>query len=223
MSSDKVLYVNPETKDVIATGNVGIGTTNPTLTKVQIHNSLSISSSADPERLFLTAHSIGFNRNTENGNILNSGGHAYQFQHIPNVSSASDFLSFQVFKPNAEYVRAAFAINGDGQLTNGVFPNYAGGTSRVYNTVYQAATNGYICILVDGDYMNGMCLVVGATNTPTTIIWQNGDNINANTKIASGLLPIPVGYYYQSKIVSGIGGTAGYDFERITMTWYPVQ
>jgi|APGre2960657373_1045057.scaffolds.fasta_scaffold03488_3 hypothetical protein len=36
MSSDKVLYVNPETKDVIATGNVvvngnvGIGTTNPT-------------------------------------------------------------------------------------------------------------------------------------------------------------------------------------------------
>jgi hypothetical protein len=36
MSSDKVLYVNPETKDVVATGNiiangnVGIGTTNPT-------------------------------------------------------------------------------------------------------------------------------------------------------------------------------------------------
>jgi hypothetical protein len=29
MSSDRVLYVNPETKDVIATGNVGIGTTNP--------------------------------------------------------------------------------------------------------------------------------------------------------------------------------------------------
>jgi hypothetical protein len=29
MSSDKVLYVNPETKDVIATGNVGIGTTQP--------------------------------------------------------------------------------------------------------------------------------------------------------------------------------------------------
>jgi hypothetical protein len=30
MSSDKVLYVNPETKDVIAAGNVGIGTTLPT-------------------------------------------------------------------------------------------------------------------------------------------------------------------------------------------------
>ena len=30
MSSDKVLYVNPETKNVIAMGNVGIGTATPT-------------------------------------------------------------------------------------------------------------------------------------------------------------------------------------------------
>ena len=36
MSSDKVLYVNPETKDVIATGNVGIGTTQP-LAKLHVN------------------------------------------------------------------------------------------------------------------------------------------------------------------------------------------
>jgi hypothetical protein len=36
MSSDKVLYVNTETKDVIATGNVGIGTTQP-LAKLHVN------------------------------------------------------------------------------------------------------------------------------------------------------------------------------------------
>lgn len=42
MSSDKVLYVNPETKDVIATGNVGIGTDNPQ-EKLHVNGNVNVS------------------------------------------------------------------------------------------------------------------------------------------------------------------------------------
>jgi hypothetical protein len=98
------------------------------------------------------------------------------------------------------------------------FPNYDSGTVLVYNTTYQATEDGYLCVNVSGSFINGIEVVVGATNSPSRIIWQSGDDINSNTKQAgSGLLPIPKDYYYRVQPRSGVAA-----FESISIIWYPV-
>jgi|LakMenE01Jun11ns_1017448.scaffolds.fasta_scaffold9674619_2 hypothetical protein len=98
------------------------------------------------------------------------------------------------------------------------FPNYAAGVARAYNTVYQAADDGYLCVIVSGNFINGIQISVGTTSNPDTWVWHSGDDINNNTKRAgSGMIPIPKDIYYEVTPISGVAA-----FENITITWYPV-
>ena len=75
------------------------------------------------------------------------------------------------------------------------FPNYAAGVTQNYNTLYQAATDGYLCVRAAGSFVNGIQIVVGTTSSPTNEVWQAGDDINSNTKRAATMLPIPQDIY----------------------------
>lgn len=94
------------------------------------------------------------------------------------------------------------------------FPNYAAGATRALTTVYQAAEDGWLNLVLVGSYINDAYVYVGSTNNPATLIWRAGDDINVNTKYASGMLPIPAGTYY--KVVSGT-----YGWETSTLKWFP--
>ncbi len=94
------------------------------------------------------------------------------------------------------------------------FPDYAAGATRALATVYQAATDGWLNLVLVGSYINDLVVYVGSTNNPATPIFRAGDDINGNTKYASGMLPIPAGTYY--KIVSGT-----YGWETSTLKWFP--
>jgi hypothetical protein len=95
------------------------------------------------------------------------------------------------------------------------FPNYASGSARAYNTVHQAAEDGYLNVVVQGAFRNGIQIVVGQTSSPTLIIWQAGDDINNNTKANAAMLPIPKNTYYKVEPFLTDG------FEVITITWFP--
>jgi hypothetical protein len=97
------------------------------------------------------------------------------------------------------------------------FPNYAAGEARNYNTLYQAATDGYLVIRAVGSFINGIQVVVGTTSSPTAEVWQAGDDINANTKRAATMLPIPKDIYYRVQPISGFA-----EFETVFLEWYPV-
>jgi DNA-binding transcriptional regulator YdaS (Cro superfamily) len=97
------------------------------------------------------------------------------------------------------------------------FPNYTAGVTQNYNTLYQAATDGYLVIRAVGSFINGIEVVVGTTSSPTSVVWQAGDDINSNTKRAATMLPIPKDIYYKVQPISGVAG-----FESVFMEWYPV-
>ena len=98
------------------------------------------------------------------------------------------------------------------------FPNYTAGVGKAFNTVHQAAEDGYLCVTLSGTFRNGIRVMVGATSSPATEIWLNGDDINNNTRIAgSGMLPIPKDIYYKVEPHPSFDG-----FETIVINWYPV-
>jgi hypothetical protein len=98
------------------------------------------------------------------------------------------------------------------------FPNYAAGVGKAFNTVHQAAEDGFLCVTVSGSFRNGIRVLVGTTNDPALEIWLNGDDINSNTKIAgSGMLPIPKDIYYKVAPHPSFDG-----FDSIVINWYPV-
>lgn len=92
------------------------------------------------------------------------------------------------------------------------FPNYAAGVSKSVNVVYQAVTDGWLCVTFRGAYMNDMSLLVGTTSTPVTLVAWWGDDINSNTKWGSWMIPIPKDIYY--KVVDGV--------ETTNITFFPV-
>ena len=98
------------------------------------------------------------------------------------------------------------------------FPNYTAGVGKAFNTVHQAAEDGYLCVTLSGSFRNGIRVMVGATSSPALEIWLNGDDINSNTKVAgSGMLPIPKDIYYKVEAHPSFDG-----FETIVINWYPV-
>jgi hypothetical protein len=96
------------------------------------------------------------------------------------------------------------------------FPNYAAGVTQDYTVLYQAATDGYLVIRAVGSFINGIEVVVGTTSSPTSVVWQAGDDINSNTKRAATMLPIPKDIYYKVQPISGVAG-----FETVILAWYP--
>lgn len=96
------------------------------------------------------------------------------------------------------------------------FPSYSSGVARVVGTIYQAETDGWLNLVLEGDYMNDLNVYVGSASPPTTLIWRQGDNINTNSKYNSALIPIPAGTYYRM-----VNGTYGY--ERGTYKWFPAE
>ena len=98
------------------------------------------------------------------------------------------------------------------------FPNYGAGAARNYLQTYQAAEDGYLLIVAGGSFRNYAQMVVGTTSSPATVVWQNGDDINVNTKYASGLIPVPKDIYYRVQ-----GGDVAEGFESVVLTWFPVS
>ena len=97
------------------------------------------------------------------------------------------------------------------------FPDYAAGVAQNYNTLYQAATDGYLVVRAVGSFVNGIQIVVGTTSSPTSQVWQAGDDINSNTKRAATMLPIPKDIYYKVQPLPGIAA-----FDAVFVEWYPV-
>lgn len=89
------------------------------------------------------------------------------------------------------------------------FPDYANGVSITLSsgTVYQAATDIYICATLFKSLTMSVELYVGATNPPTPLIWKWGQNVNSyNWDVGTGMIPVPQGYYYQLNFTAGTTG-----------------
>ena len=94
-----------------------------------------------------------------------------------------------------------------------IFPNYTNGVAISIpfsgNGVWTAPSNGWVNVTVGGSYMNGYRLFANGA-----LVWQSGDDINANTKWAGVVIPVAAGtqLYYDNL------GT--YAFETITTVFY---
>lgn len=102
------------------------------------------------------------------------------------------------------------------EFNRGTSYNYNNGYSLSYNTVYQAPSNGFISVLLEGAYMNGVSLVYGTTNNPTDVQAQFGDDINGNTKQASFCVPIQKGTYWK------VQPRGVHAFEGVLIRFYPM-
>jgi len=92
---------------------------------------------------------------------------------------------------------------------------YWSGTSRSYNTVYQASKSICVNVLLEGSFMNGAYLMTGMDTSTPTVIGQVGDDLNSNTKSASFWALIPAGMFWK------VAPKGSYAFETIVIIEYP--
>jgi hypothetical protein len=119
---------------------------------------------------------LGFNRNASNGTILNSNGHAYQFQHTASTTGTSDSLGLQVYNPSGTQVTpAALKINGIGAVNtaNNTLDDGTGALEVV----------GTLCTS-SGAFEHGS---TSKATTPYIDFHSSGNNIDYDSRIvASG-------------------------------------
>ena len=94
--------------------------------------------------------------------------------------------------------------------------NYSAKNPLGFNTVYQAAEDGFVFVKLGGSYMNGAQLQYGTTNNPQDVIAYWGDDINSNTKQVAASFPIQKGVFFR------LAPYGSWVFEAIELYWYPV-
>ena len=102
------------TINITSTG-VGIGTGSPAF-PLDVSGGVVIGATSG-ERVNINANNIGFNRNTSTGAIYSTSGFAYQWQHTPSTTAASDNLALQVYNTSGVSTSgAALTVNGNGYV-----------------------------------------------------------------------------------------------------------
>lgn len=100
--------------------------------------------------------------------------------------------------------------------------DYSAGVTVGYNVLNYSNKNGFLAVVVNGSYRNGIEVVIGNTSSPSTRVAYFGDDLNSYTKAASTIIPIRAGNYYIIR-PSIVGGNGGDGFEGIWLTFYPTN
>ena len=96
-------------------------------------------------------------------------------------------------------------------------PDYDNKATRSAATDYQAGENGYLVIFWTGSYRNGGRIFVGPNTSSYTTVYENGDDINNNTKGAGSMIVVPKSYYYKFTV----DGVYAEGWENATAYWVP--